>query len=108
MSFRLVLYDEAADLLFATARQYAENSQSSRIALDWYNGFIEELELLQQNPLRCAVAPENGLFDFEVRELLYGSGKQLTHRAIFRVVEDRIEVLTIRHHAQRPLQQGDL
>lgn len=108
MSFRLLLTDEAADLLFAIAERYAETSQSLEVAIAWYDGFIEDLESLEQNPFRCAVAPENGLIDFEVRELLYGSGKQLTHRAIFRIVENRIEVLTIRHHAQRPLQHGDL
>lgn len=108
MSFRLKITDEAANLLLSIANRYAETSQSLEIAAAWYDGFIDELEILTQNPLRCAVAPENGLFDFELREMLYGSGKRLTHRAIYRIVENTIEVLTIRHHAQRPLQPGDL
>ena len=108
MSFSLKITDEAADLLLSIAKHYAETSQSLEIAAAWYDGFIEKLEILAQNPLRCAVAPENELFDFELRELLYGSGKRLTHRAIYRIVENTVEVLTIRHHAQRPLQPGDL
>ncbi len=108
MSFRLKITDEAADLLLSHARYYAETSQSAEVAVAWYDGFIDELYSLEQNPYRCAVAPENSLFEFEVRELLYGSGRRPTHRAIFRIVDDVVEILTLRHHAQAPLRKGQL
>lgn len=108
MKYRLKITDEAADRLFATAKWYAESSQSLEVAAGWYDGFLDELDSLEQNPWRGSIAPENDLFDFELREVYYGSGKRITHRALYRIVENRVEVLSIRHHAERPLGPGDL
>jgi hypothetical protein len=78
------------------------------VATAWYDGFLDELETLEQNPRRGSIAAENELFDFELRELYYGSGKRLTHRALYRITGNVAEVLTIRHHAERPLGPDDL
>jgi plasmid stabilization system protein ParE len=107
MAYHLKFTDEAADLLLANARWYLETSQSVDVAVAWYDGFLDELESLETNPWRGCIAPESGLFDFELRELHYGSGKRSTHRALYRVTKNAVEVLTIRHHAQRPLSADD-
>lgn len=103
MSYYLQITDEAADQLFAAARWYAETSQSLDIAVIWYDGFLDELDRLVEDPLRGTLAPENHLFDFELREIRYGSGRRHTHRALYRIVGQRIEILTIRHLAQQSL-----
>jgi plasmid stabilization system protein ParE len=108
MKYRLKITDEAADHLLEVAKWYAETSQSLEVASAWYDGFIDHLESLEDDPYCCPIAAENELFDFELRELLYGSGKRITHRALYRIVGDSIEVLSIRHHAQRPLRADDL
>lgn len=108
MNYYLQITDEAADLLFSIARWYAETSQSLEVAEAWYDGFLDKLDQLEREPLLGKLAPENNLFDFELREIHYGSGRQLTHRALYRVVGQRIEVLSIRHLAQQPLKPGDL
>lgn len=108
MSFHLQVTDEAAELLLSAARWYAQESQSLDVAVAWYDGFLDALGALEENPWRGGVAPENDLFEFELRELHYGSGKRRTHRALYRVVGNVVEVLSIRHHAQRPLELGDL
>jgi plasmid stabilization system protein ParE len=108
MKYRLRLTDEAADRLLSIAKWYAETSQSLSIAVVWYDGFLDTLENLTDDPRRGAVAAENNLFEFELREIYYGSGKRITHRALYRIVNDTVEVLTIRHHAERPLERGDL
>jgi plasmid stabilization system protein ParE len=108
MIYRLKLTDEAVSLLLSNAQWYAQASQSLEIATAWYDGFLNELESLQTNPLRGTLAAENDFFEFELREIRYGSGKRLTHRALYRVVGNTVEVLTIRHHAQRPLGPTDL
>lgn len=74
MSYRLKVTSEAADVLLSIARWYAETSQSHEIAVKWYDGFIDQLESLESNPLRGGLAAESNLFDFELRELHYGSG----------------------------------
>ena len=108
MKHQLKITDEAADLLRSIARWYAETSQSLEISTAWYDGFIRKLEMLEQNPRLGGLAPEDGKFDFELRELCYGSGKRLTHRALYRIVGNTVEVLSIRHHAQRPVGPSDL
>ena len=92
----------------SAAKWYAETSQSLEVASAWYDGFLEELESLEDNPLGGSLAPESHLFDFELREVYYGSGRRVTHRALYRIVGNTVEVLSIRHHAQRPLRSGDL
>ena len=107
-NYRLKITDEAADQLFAIAKWYSDSSQSLDVAVKWYDGFLDALEELQHDPSRFALARENEKFDFELRELRYGSGKRVTHRALFRVVADTVEVLSIRHHAQDELRSDDL
>lgn len=108
MKYRLRITDEAADRLLAAAKWYVETSQSLEVATAWYDGIIDELDRLEQDPWRGSIAAENDLFDFELHELYYGSGRRLTHRALYRIVGNTVEVLTIRHHAERPLGTDDL
>jgi hypothetical protein len=53
-------------------------------------------------PARCALAPENEDFPFEVRQLLYGSGHH-RYRILFTVEDDVVSVLHIRHGRRTPL-----
>ncbi len=108
MTYRLRITDEAAELLRSVAKWYLETSQSIDIAVAWHDGFLEALDSLKNNPFRGPVASESDAFDFELREIHYGSGKRPTHRALYRIVGETVEVLSIRHHAQRPLKRGDL
>ncbi len=108
MSHYLKVTDEAAEQLFSIAKWYAETSQSLEIAAGWYDGFLDKLESLEQNPHQGLLARENDKFDFELRELNYGSGKKTTHRALYRIVGNAIEILSIRHHAQQDVGMGDL
>jgi plasmid stabilization system protein ParE len=108
MTYALHISDEAARLLREAAYWYVERSQSPEIAAAWYDGFIDKLHLLAQHPEMGGLAPESNKFDFELRELCYGSGRRVTHRALYRIVGNSVQVLTIRHHAQRPVEPGDL
>ena len=108
MNYALKITDEAAALLLSQARWYAETSQSLEVAAAWYDGFLDALGSLVHNPWRGALAPEATAFGFELREIHYGSGKRLTHRALYRIVGDTVQVLSIRHYAQQPVRPGDL
>jgi len=90
------------------ARWYLQRSESSQVAESWYRGFVEALQSLSENPTRHGLARENDLFRYELRELLYGSGRRKTHRALFRVVGSRVEIMLIRHIAQRDITPDDL
>lgn len=52
--------------------------------------------------MRCPLAPESGLFPFEVRQLLYGH-KPHVYRILFTVQGNVVYVLHIRHGRRQPL-----
>jgi hypothetical protein len=54
------------------------------------------------SPQRCALAPENAGFPFEVRHLLYGC-KPHVYRVLFTIEGDTISVLHIRHGRRQPI-----
>jgi toxin ParE1/3/4 len=85
------------------ARLYHEiNAEESEAALKWYFGLKKVILGLEEHPNRCPVARENT----NLRHLLYGN-KPHVYRVIYRVVErqKRVEVLHIRHGAQRRFNQ---
>jgi plasmid stabilization system protein ParE len=108
MNYRLEITDRAAAQLLSQAEWYAEASHSPEIATAWYDGFLAEIAGLEQNPWRGPLAPEANAFAFELREIHYGSGKRLTHRALYRVVGNTVQVLSVRHYAQQPVNPGEL
>jgi plasmid stabilization system protein ParE len=47
----------------------------SENASHWYQGLLTTIESLSEMPKRCALAPENDYFSQEIRQLLYGRGR---------------------------------
>ena len=81
------------------------NAADSEAALHWFRGFKALILSLEEQPNRCPVTPESDKF----RHLLYGH-KPHIDRAIYRVLEKqkRVEVLHIRHGAQRRFKGVDI
>jgi len=82
--------------------------RSPEQAARWHAGFSRAIHELCLAPERCSLAPENGRWPFEVRQLTFGLGRRPTHRALFRVVGDQVIVLRTRHLAQGSLSVDDL
>ncbi|MCF2149353.1 hypothetical protein IQ276_023565 [Desmonostoc muscorum LEGE 12446] len=53
-------------------------------------------------PSRCSLAFENYFFEQEIRQLLYGKGRN-AYRILFTIVNDSVEILFVRHAAQKPM-----
>jgi plasmid stabilization system protein ParE len=70
--------------------------------LRWFLRLDEAIKSLAEFPRRCTLAPEDNLFSFEVRELLYGQ-KPHVYRILFTVEENIVYVLHIRHGRRLPL-----
>ncbi|CCQ58878.1 MULTISPECIES: type II toxin-antitoxin system RelE/ParE family toxin [Crocosphaera] len=85
---------------------YWISSYSPRNARSWLEGIYKAIMTLEQMPLRCSVAFENNFFEEEIRQLLYGKGKN-TYRILFTVVEQTVHILYVRHSAQKPLSPED-
>jgi plasmid stabilization system protein ParE len=107
MMYRVALTDRADRELEAAATWWAKHRSPGQ-AVRWYAGFSEAIASLARNPQRCPLAPENGRFPYEIREMHYGLGPRPTHRAVFTIRPDMVLGLTIRHSAQTDLADGDL
>ena len=106
MKYEVVHTDGAASQLDEACAWYVLNA--SHVANDWYNGFLDALNSLEDNPERFSLARENDAFPIEIRQLLYGAGKKKTHRAVFSIHDNRVVVRSIRHLARRDLGSGEL
>jgi plasmid stabilization system protein ParE len=43
---------------------------SESAELHWYQGLLKAFRSLEQNPLRCPLAPESAFFEQEIRQLI--------------------------------------
>ncbi len=83
---------------------------SSHLASEWYAGLLRTVESLSSMPKRCPLARENEYFSHEVRQLLYGKGRNL-YRILFTILEGEniftVRILHIRHAAQKTFGVGE-
>jgi plasmid stabilization system protein ParE len=108
MKYEVVVPVHVRAELESASEWYRLRSLSDDVANRWLRGFQDAIASLERNPDRCSVAQESEHFAFELRELLYGSGRRKTHRALFRISGGEVEVVAIRHTAQRQLRPDDL
>ncbi len=105
MSYRIEISSVAeaeADSAFLLLSQIT----SPEKARQWYEGLLRAIESLSQMPKRCPLARENKYFSQEIRQLLYGRGRN-SYRILFTLVESdemaTVRILHIRHAAQQTL-----
>lgn len=67
---------------------------------------LQAIESLSQIPKRCPLARENEYFSQEIRQLLYGRGRNL-YRILFTILEEQevstVRILHIRQASQQTL-----
>jgi plasmid stabilization system protein ParE len=68
----------------------------------WFRGLMNTIATLQEKPLRCPLARESRIFPEDVRQLLYGKGRN-RYRILFSIKADRVSVLYVRSTAQDDL-----
>ena len=107
MTYRVIL-NERAETQLEQAFLWWHDHRSAEQAVRWYNGFLSVLETLRNNPERCALARESAGFAYPIRELLYGTGRRPTHRALFTVYKDMVFVFSIRHVGQKDVTPEEL
>ena len=61
-------------------------------AVRWYLKVQEKILSLKENPRRCPVAIESRYRSYEIRHLIVGQ-----YRVLFRIRDDSVEVLHVRH-----------
>ena len=70
--------------------------EAGEAGLRWFRKLEQAIVSLSELPQRCALAPENADFPFDVRQLIYGR-KPDQYRVLFTIDEDVVVVLHIRH-----------
>lgn len=105
MKYRIEISSVAeaeADSAFLQLSQVTSPTKASQ----WYSGLLQAIESLSQMPKRCPLARENEYFSQEIRQLLYGKGRNL-YRILFTILEGQevstVRILHIRYGTQQTL-----
>jgi plasmid stabilization system protein ParE len=98
--YKVIIESSAQTDLAATTLWLTQESEDA--ARNWYTRVREAIGSLSTMPLRCPHAPEDAVFDEEIRHLLHGR-KPHVYRIIFTVRGTSVHVLHIRHGARNPL-----
>lgn len=107
MNFKVLLTDRAARELEETALWWTEH-YSALQADRWYTAFLGAISSLEVNPLRCPIARENGKVPYELRQLAFGLGRRLTHRAVWTIRGNAVVILSVRHLAREDFSAAEL
>ena len=99
---------EFAERDMRSAHRWWADNRSKHQADRWYTGFANEIASLSVNPERQPQSRESHWFGIELRDLVFGTGRRPTHRAVFTIRGDSVVVLTIRHLAQADLSAEDV
>lgn len=78
------------------------SNYSSQKARTWLEGLYKAILSLENMPSRCSLAFENSFFDEEIRQLVYGKGRN-AYRILFTIVDDSVQIIFVRHAAQKPM-----
>ena len=99
MKYRIEISSVAeaeADSAFLIFSQIASSAKASQ----WYAGLLQAIDSLSEMPKRCPLAREDRYFSQEVRQLLYGRGRN-SYRVLFTILEAKnlsaVRILHIRH-----------
>lgn len=105
MKYRIEISSVAeaeADSAFLRLSQATSPTKASQ----WYLGLLQAIESLSQMPKRCPLARENEYFSQEIRQLIYGRGRN-SYRVLFTILEGQdlstIRILHIRHASQQTI-----
>jgi plasmid stabilization system protein ParE len=105
MKYRIEISSVAeaeADSAFLRLSQVTSPVKASQ----WYSGLLQAVESLSQMPKRCPLTRENESFSQEIRQLLYGRGRN-SYRVLFTILEGQnvstVRILHIRHASQQTI-----
>jgi plasmid stabilization system protein ParE len=96
-----VVIQPAAQQAIEEAYFWFSNDSASK-ARQWLEGIYKAILSLETMPYRCSLAYENSLLEQEIRQLIYGKGSN-TYRILFTVIDDSVQILFVRHAAQKPI-----
>ncbi len=97
MKYRIVVLPSAKADIKEAARWMRQYSREK--AQVWVDGIYEAINSLDTFPARCALIPLSDAFNEEIRQLLYGKGREV-YRVIFTIQDETVFILRVLHSAQ--------
>ena len=67
----------------------------------WLKQISRRISSIADDPFRFALAPESVIFPFEMRQMLFSIGRRPTHRIVFQVRGNTIEVYSVKHVSRK-------
>lgn len=101
MSNRLLITDRALADLKGIRDYIAKRSPLN--AAKFLSKLLDELDVIEASPESFAKAPENEMVPYTLRQIVVKP-----YRILYRVVNNRIQILHIRHGAREPAAPEDL
>src|SRR5262249_6053442 len=83
-------------------------NRSPRGARRWLLAYESIKEKLDEDPLRYGLAPEDGRFDHQLRQIFFKTRRGRIYRAVFAVIGNEVRVLRVRGPHQPLLRRRDL
>lgn len=102
MRYRIELAETAKADIREQARWLRDQASPAQ-AERWLAGLYKAIARLETRPLRWPLAAESDRFPEEIRELLYGRQRH-KHRILFKIANDTVSVLSVRHSARDELE----
>ena len=81
--------------------------RSVKQAERWYVGIVEKIYSLEQMPKRWPQAPEASKLNIEIRHALFGISSRPTHRILFAVDGETVNVFRVLHMSQTTIESED-
>ena len=106
MTQQVIILPQAMDDIVRNATWWAEH-HSPEQALHWYESILAHIKAMAF-PASHPIAAENDAFPFELRELHFGLGSRPGYRILFRIIDDAVEVLTVKAAEEDLLRADDL
>ncbi|MDP8243881.1 MAG: type II toxin-antitoxin system RelE/ParE family toxin [Candidatus Hinthialibacter antarcticus] len=101
MKYTVIIEPPAEDDLERAFLWIAKESRTR--AEQWLHSLVKAAKSLEGFPERCSLAPENGAFQKEIRQLMYGK-KRGVYRILFTIQHMNVHILHVRHCAQEQIE----
>jgi plasmid stabilization system protein ParE len=106
MTYRVVLQPRALRDIDETCIYLAER-YSRESAEAWYDGCLQAIQSLSQNPDRCQMAREAQKLGVDLRQRLYRRYRS-TYRVLFVIRGEAVRIVCVRHASRDRLTRKDV
>lgn len=107
MMYRVLVSRQAISDVIRNANWWAEHHSRDKAA-QWQAAIFAKMYALESSPDSNALAYENDDFPYELREAHFGLGSRPGYRILFTIVDDTVNVLTVKAAEEDWIRPDDL